>query len=202
PAPALRKSSSRKSSLPISRVDRAGVHLSLASPTSDRQFRAATLTWLKRWLGRPGSGRDGARAWSGIQDVGNQCHAHQIGQARGLHLGHQVGAVDLDRAWADPEVESDLLVGKAADQALQHLALAVGECGQTAVDLCALGFVPVLAALLIAGGAHGLEQSLVIERLLDKIRSADLHRLNRERNIAVSGHDDDRNRDAKVFELA
>src|SRR5262249_32552471 len=41
----------------------------------------------------------------------------------------------------------------------------------------------------------------VIERLLEKIRSTDLHRLDREWNIAMPGHHDDGNLDTEFLEL-
>src|SRR5258705_363162 len=44
------------------------------------------------------------------QNPRKQGHSHQAGQARSLHLGHQVGAVNLDCARADSEVERNLLV--------------------------------------------------------------------------------------------
>src|SRR5262249_32785638 len=59
------------------------------------------------------------------QNSGDQGHPHEIGQARGLHLGHQVGAVDLDRARADSEVECDLFVGKTGYESFENVTLAI-----------------------------------------------------------------------------
>src|SRR5262245_32645569 len=41
----------------------------------------------------------------GAQQAGEQCHAHQVGKASRFHLGHHIGAIDLDRARADAEIE-------------------------------------------------------------------------------------------------
>ena len=50
-----------------------------------------------------------------------------IRKARHVELRHQIGAVDLDRARADAEVERDRLVGQAVRELLQHVALARGQ---------------------------------------------------------------------------
>src|SRR5215475_11879553 len=64
------------------------------------------LIWLK-------SEEQSSTRLGGIwtQDLGDKRHAHQIGKARGLHLGHQIGPVDFDRARTDTQVERNLLVG-------------------------------------------------------------------------------------------
>ena len=46
----------------------------------------------------------------------DQRHAHQIRQAARLHLVHEIGAINLDGARADAEIEGDLLVGAAGHQ--------------------------------------------------------------------------------------
>ena len=52
---------------------------------------------------------------------------HQFGQAAGLHLGHDVGAMHLDGPGADVEIVGDRLVGVARHHPRQHLALALAE---------------------------------------------------------------------------
>ena len=74
----------------------------------------------------------------------NQGHAHEIGQARSLHLGHEVGPVDLDRSWADPEIIRNLLVGMSGHETLEDIALAVRKSGEAALDLAAFGFALVI----------------------------------------------------------
>ena len=49
-----------------------------------------------------------------------------------------------------------------------------------------------------ASAADGGEDRLVVERLLDEVDGARLHRLHRQRNVAMAGDDDDR----KVAALA
>jgi hypothetical protein len=42
-----------------------------------------------------------------VQEPGNQRHADELRQARGLHLGHQVGAVDFSRdIWTSSDCSS------------------------------------------------------------------------------------------------
>lgn len=49
-------------------------------------------------------------------------HAHQFGQALGLHLGHHIRPIDLNRARADPEVEGDRFIRRAGDETVEDLA--------------------------------------------------------------------------------
>jgi hypothetical protein len=75
---------------------------------------------------RPGNRHDSRR---------DQGHAHQVRETRGLHLGHDVCPVDLDRARADSEFVRNRLVGVTGDKALQHLPFAGGERRQPFLDL-------------------------------------------------------------------
>ena len=59
---------------------------------------------------RPRHALSAARVGSGAEHPRNQGHADEVRQACGLHLGHEVGAVDLDRPRADAEIEGDALV--------------------------------------------------------------------------------------------
>jgi hypothetical protein len=52
----------------------------------------------------------------GIEHFGDERHAHQIGEAIGLHLTHQVGAIDFHGAGTDAEVKRDLLVSATLEQ--------------------------------------------------------------------------------------
>ena len=81
------------------------------------------------------------------QKPGDQRHAHEVGQACSLHLGHQVGPVDLDRARADAEIEGDDLVGVARHQPLQHLALATRQGRYPLGKLAAFRVAALLDAL-------------------------------------------------------
>ncbi len=62
-------------------------------------------------------------------EADGQGHAHQVGQAVGLHLFQDPGPIDLDGAGADSQAERDHLVGLAHDQLVEHLALARGKAG-------------------------------------------------------------------------
>ena len=54
-------------------------------------------------------------------------HSDELWQAFDLHLGHDVGAIDLDRADADAEFEGDDLIGLAFDQPVEDFALALRQ---------------------------------------------------------------------------
>src|SRR6266508_253270 len=69
-----------------------------------------------------------------IEHSSDQGHAHEIGQARSLHFDHEVRPVVLDRSSADLEVIRNLLVGAPGHQALQHIALAVRQRRDPALD--------------------------------------------------------------------
>ena len=60
-------------------------------------------------------------------DAGDERHAHELRQAARPHLLHDPGAMDLDRARADPELAGDRLVGAPDQQLLEDLALARGQ---------------------------------------------------------------------------
>src|SRR5262245_10099972 len=56
--------------------------------------------------------------------------ADKLSDGGGLHLAHDVAAVELDGDLADPEVEGDLLVDPAVGQRAQDLSLTRGQGGK------------------------------------------------------------------------
>src|ERR1700754_1246420 len=54
-------------------------------------------------------------------------HADELGDRRRLHLLHDVRAMGFDRSLRRRQIESDLLVQHAGDDAGHHFALARGE---------------------------------------------------------------------------
>lgn len=55
----------------------------------------------------------------------DQGHAHQVRKAAGAHLAHDVGAMDFDRAWTDPEIIGNRFVWQPGDKPVEHLALSL-----------------------------------------------------------------------------
>ena len=132
------------------------------------------------------------RGAAGRGDLGNDGHADQIGEAARAHLGHQIGAIDLDRARADAEIVGDGLVGLAGDQAsstCRSRSDKVRELGRDGRGSSSR--LPVLVPRSSAART-ACEQRLVVERLLDEVDGAGLHRLDGQRHVAMAGDDDDR----------
>src|SRR5215470_19075506 len=108
----------------------------------------AALSLRSRWLG-------GIRVR--IEHSGDQGHAHEIGEARSLHLHHEIGSVGLDRPRADAKIVGNLLVGMASHQSLEDVALAVRQRREPGLDLVALRLTLVIAISLIKRRSHGCE---------------------------------------------
>jgi hypothetical protein len=70
-----------------------------------------------------------------FEHAGDQGHANEIGEARCLHFGHEIGAIDFNRARADAEIEGNLLVGMAGNEPLEHVTLAAREAREPGIDL-------------------------------------------------------------------
>ena len=66
-------------------------------------------------------------------------HTHQFGKAAGFHLGHDVGAIDLDRAVTDREIQGDDLCWPCPRRKpVQNLPLPLGERPEPGSDLARL----------------------------------------------------------------
>src|SRR5262249_33409485 len=96
----------------------------------------AALSHRSRWLG-------GVHVR--IEHSGDQGHAHEIGEARSLHLHHEIGPVGLDRSRTDAKVVGNLLVGMASHQSLEDVALAVRQRREPGLDIAAFGLTLLIA---------------------------------------------------------
>jgi len=128
----------------------------------------------------------------------DQRHAHEIGQARCLHLGHEARTIILDGSRTDAEIIGNLLVGMARHQPLQHIALAVRQGGEAALNRAALGLTFLVAMVPVERRLHRREQNLVLEGLFQEIDGTDLHRFQRERHVVVSCDHDHRYGDLEL----
>ena len=112
-----------------------------------------------------------------------------------LHLGHEIGPVDLDRARADAEIEGDLLVGLPATSPSSTSRSRF----ESAASLSSISARSAPLACRRPGAASAAltarQQNFVVERLFQKVDGADLHRLDRQRHVAMAGDDDDRHVD-------
>src|SRR5690349_282068 len=67
---------------------------------------------------------------SGVQQPVPRGEAHEVGRGVHVQLAHDAPAVGLDRALADAELGSDVLVREAAHREVEDLALPPGEATQ------------------------------------------------------------------------
>jgi hypothetical protein len=112
---------------------------------------------------------------------------------------HDIGAVQLDRDLAYPEVEGDLLAEAPPRHFTQDLAVRQRlQAFDVAPDDQGVG--PSRRVERNAGD-HRIEQRLVAHRLGEKIDGARLHRLHRHRNITMSSQEDDRLRIAALRQM-
>jgi hypothetical protein len=98
------------------------------------------------------------RARSVLQEPGDQGHAHEIGKARCLHFGHEIGPVDFNGARADAEIEGNLLVGMAGNESLEHVTLAAREAREPGIDLRPFSMALMIALVPRQRGSHRREQ--------------------------------------------
>jgi hypothetical protein len=50
-------------------------------------------------------------------------HPHKIEEARRLHVSHDLGTIDFNRAVSDPEIIGDDLVGLSGNETIKDMAL-------------------------------------------------------------------------------
>ena len=118
-----------------------------------------------------------------------------------LELFHDVRPVGFNGLDADVELLGDLAVHAAGDHQLEHLALALRELGKTrAVNAAAL---VALARLGIALDAilHHRHHAPVVERLLDEVDRALLHRAHRLGHVGAARQEDHRQQHAALLEV-
>jgi hypothetical protein len=113
-----------------------------------------------------------------------------------------VGAVEFHRARRDAQMVGNGLVVVAAEQLVEHLALALAQAGQRSAQ--ALGLRPDWLALR-AGGRQGLlhavDQQVVLEGLFQKIPGAVLDCGNGHAHIAMPGEKQHRPGTAQLREF-
>src|SRR5690606_14635097 len=131
-----------------------------------------------------------ATSIDGLDRRGTNRHADQVRNIASLHLVHHMLAMDLDGLLTQTEFRGNLLVGHAVHDHLHHLSLTRRQGGDTVVDqlpalLGLAHLIPILERLL-----HLFQKFMIVERLLDEVVRASLHRANGHRHIRVTAHDD------------
>jgi hypothetical protein len=128
-------------------------------------------------------------------------HPDQFGQRIGLHLPHDVSALDLDRDLAGAERRGDLLVEHARGDQAHDLAFARSERGVTTLQQRQLTVPSACGLVAVQRQPDRVQQFLIFKRLRQELDRSRLHGLDRRRNIAVAGDEDDRNRHAGLRQL-
>ena len=80
----------------------------------------------------------------------------------------------------------------ARDQPLEHLLLAFGKRLHPIANHRQARFAFTVLGVAGQRRSNGGEQNFIVERLFDEVDGARLHRFDREGNIAMPCHDDDR----------
>src|SRR6266850_3630940 len=119
-------------------------------------------------------------------------HPDEIGQRRGLHLPHDLAAMDLDGFLGRAKLAGDLLVQKALDDEREDLTFAWRQ------GLIALPQPKELLLVLPSAVATRdtlrdcVEQLLIVERLGEELERASLHRSDRHRDVTAPGNEHNR----------
>ena len=92
-----------------------------------------------------------------IKNSGDQGHAHEIGEARSLHLDHEIGPVVLNRSRADAKIVRNLLVGMSSHQSPEHIAFAVRQRREAGLDIATLGLTSLIPVPPVERRPHGRE---------------------------------------------
>src|SRR5262249_57872694 len=81
--------------------------------------------------------------------------------------------------------------GASRHETPEHIALAVRQTREAALDVTALSLTLLVAITSIERRPYGGEENLVLERLFQKINGAQSHRFHGEGNVPMSGDNDD-----------
>src|SRR5262245_43932025 len=128
-------------------------------------------------------------------------HSHQVGQRPRPHLLHHAPAVDLHRDLGEIDLGGDLLVHEAGGDQGQDLLLARGERLETSLKIVRdlLAFAPL--AITLDRRRHRIQHVLVAKRLAQEIDRSGLHGPHGHRDVAVAGHEDDRDMNVRLGQL-
>src|SRR5437667_368773 len=169
--------------------------------TSGERWKPGGDTARGNRKGSPQSS-EAARRRSILPTLEHRGHTDELGEAPGLHLGHDLAAVNLDGLLGDSELARDGPVRPPRHDELHHLALPRGEPREALAELLALRLGAAHLAVHLEGVGDAVEQELAAEGLLDEVDGARLHGPHRRRYVAVSGDHDHREPDVAAGERA
>src|SRR5438094_2243105 len=167
--------------------------------TSGERWKPGGDTARGNRKGSPQSS-EAARRRSILPTLQQRGDTHELGEAPGLHLGHDLAAVNLDGLLGDSELARDGPVRPPRHDELERLALRRGEPREALAELLALRLGAAHLAVHLEGVGDAVEQVLAAEGLLDEVDGARLHGPHRRRYVAVSGDHDHREPDVAAGE--
>src|ERR1700730_2617674 len=166
----------------------------------NRAGRARLGRYRQAWWRRAGCGCLALRFCPGeVQAVG---HPGQIRQRSRLHLSHHLAAMDFYRDFADADLVGDLLVETAGCDQGHYLTLAGREGLEARPQPGESFFVLQPSAVARDAELDRIEQILIAEWLGQELDRSVLHRLDRHRDVAIAGDEDDRELDVRGGELS
>src|SRR6202035_3180440 len=129
-------------------------------------------------------------------------HPRQVRQRSGLHLSHDLAAVDFYSDLADADVVGDLFVKAAGHHQGHYLTLAGGEGLEARPQRGDRRFILQPRAISREAQLDRVQQVLIAERLGQELDRSSLYRLDGHRDVAVSGDEDDRNVNVRRRQLS
>src|SRR5580700_3685441 len=109
--------------------------------------------------------------------------------------------MQLDGTEADAKMTGDDLVRLSRGHQLKDFAFARCQQGYTDLQRGAFETLFVRPVIPMQRSLDAFEQSVLAQRLLDKVEGSGLHRRNRQRNGAVAGDENHRDAPAPDIEL-
>src|SRR5262249_15766337 len=110
-----------------------------------------------------------------VRTVQLRGHPHQVGQRAGLHLPHDVAALDLHGDLARSQLGGDLLVQQARDDEGHHLAFARRQRQVALAQRPQRGRATAEGPMAIDRLPDAVQQLLAGERLAEELDRARLH---------------------------
>src|ERR1700738_1343860 len=151
-----------------------------------------------------GSEESSCCIWRGRQNTIHECymlprrsrclgldhfgHPHEVGQGPCSHFAHGRTPMNFYRDLAYSKIAGYLLVHFSRCYQHHHLLFAWGQCFEPLPHLRSTFIGSPALSIAFDSRHHSIEHVLIMERLRKKIHRASLHRADRHRNIAISGH--------------
>ncbi|MGB3551823.1 MAG: hypothetical protein WA993_14120 [Candidatus Binatus sp.] len=119
-------------------------------------------------------------------------HSHQVGERAGAHFAHYTCAMRLHGPFGCSQLGADLFVQQTGGYQAENFAFAGGQRALEVFKFDPLQLFSAPSARKIGAACDRAQQSLIVNRLFEEIHGAFPHRLHSERQIAVTGDENDR----------